>query len=97
MPPRYDWRCEDGHMHEGVSSYERRDDPRTCPTCGKPAQRLFPFTHSPPSGVYSYEPNIGDPGVFERRRAAIRQMKEEGKPRAIPKILPEKYIPPHER
>ena len=94
--PRYDWRCPDGHVHEMVSSYERRDDPRTCPTCDQPTERQFPLSHSPPSGVYSYAPNVGDPHVFEQRREAIKRMKEGG-PRVIPKPLPRDYIPPHER
>lgn len=69
--PIYDWRCPDGHIHEGFSSAERRDDPRTCKTCGQPAERQFPRSHVPPSGVYSYAPNIGSAEAFEYRRDAM--------------------------
>lgn len=95
--PRYDWLCPDGHKAEGVSTYEQRDDPRDCPVCGKEAKRQFPRTHCPPSGVYSYEPNIGDPDVFEQRIEASRKAKRGEGPRVLPKILPRNYTPPHER
>ena len=72
-----------------VSSYERRDDPRSCPTCGEPTVRQFPLNHVPPDGLYSYAPNVGDPEVFERRRDAMQSMRDTGK-RAIPKILSER-------
>jgi hypothetical protein len=59
--------------------------------------RQFPLTHCAPDGVYSYAPNIGNPEVFEQRRAAIKRMKEDGGPRVIPKPLPSGYRPPGER
>lgn len=70
--PRYDWTCPNGHRHEHVSSYERRDEPRACVTCGAPATREFPHPHCPPSGVYSYEPNVGSADAFEYRREAMK-------------------------
>lgn len=63
------------------TTYEARDDERRCSACGQVMERQFPKPHCPPSGVYSYEPNIGDPRAFERRRAAI----ESGQ-KVIPKI-----------
>lgn len=97
MPIRFDWKCPDGHTSEGVTTYERRDDPRDCPVCGKEATRQFPKTHSPPSGVYSYAPNIGDPDVFEQRLDAARKARRGEGPGALPKILPRNYVPPGER
>lgn len=90
--PIYEWACDDGHVHEGFAKASNMNDPRACETCGGETKRLFPKTHSPPSGVYSYAPNIGDPGVFEQRREAIKRMKESGRREAIPKIRSEPDI-----
>lgn len=70
--PIYEWKCSAGHVHEGFSSAARMDDPRPCKSCGAATERLFPRSHCPPSGVYSYEPNIGDANVFEQRREAMK-------------------------
>lgn len=43
-----------------------------CRKCGERADLILSRPHSPPSGVYSYEPNIGDPIAFEQRQEAIK-------------------------
>lgn len=80
MTPLFDFRCQRNHVTTDLRSYEQRDRPLTCPTCGEPTERLFPRTHSPPSGVYSYEPNLGDPRAFEERHEAIKDHRMRGDP-----------------
>jgi hypothetical protein len=68
---RYDY--SDGeHIEERWRKMDERHDPVTCKVCGKPMTLIISKTHCPPSGVYSYEPNIGNPEAFERRRQAIK-------------------------
>jgi putative FmdB family regulatory protein len=70
--PIYEYSCGQ-HTHEVIRSYERRDEPWSCLTCGGAMTRLeVSRTHVPPDGVYSHSPNIGDPERFERQREAIK-------------------------
>lgn len=69
--PIYAYVCPEGHGTERLRKYEDRDDETIC-HCGASATRTMARTHSPPSGVYSYLPNIGDPDRFERQRDAIK-------------------------
>lgn len=70
--PLYDFTCENGHAHEVIRSYDRRDEPWPCLTCAAPMRRVWSAPHVPPDGVYSYAPNVGDPERFERQRQAIK-------------------------
>ena len=70
--PLYDYQCANAHRHEVIRTYDRRDDPWPCLTCGEPMARIWSAAHVPPDGVYSYAPNVGDAERFERQRAAIR-------------------------
>lgn len=38
--PTYDFRCTDGHTHEGRVKYDDRNS-QMCPECGKPAKLVF--------------------------------------------------------
>lgn len=38
--PRYDFTCQDGHTHEADASAD--DKVRSCPRCGRAAERQFP-------------------------------------------------------
>ena len=72
MPTLYQYRCSDGHGSEQFTDMAERAEPRPCPTCGEPAARVLTAAHVPPSGVYSYEPNTGDPDTFDRRHEEIK-------------------------
>ena len=80
--PIYDFRCTAGHTHERIRSYERRDEPAPCKTCGEPTKRLAPLTHAMPDGMYSYAPNVGDEASFARR---LDTLKNDG-PKVMPKL-----------
>jgi hypothetical protein len=69
----YEYACTNGHKVERlVMRFEDADRPRRCTTCQKPLTRLVSVPHSPPDGVYSYAPNVGDADRFERQREAIK-------------------------
>jgi hypothetical protein len=70
--PLYDFECPNGHRHEVIRSYDRRDESWPCLTCEGPMARIWSAAHVPPDGVYSYAENLGDPERFERQREAIK-------------------------
>lgn len=70
--PLYDRRCPNGHTTTVLVRYDERDEPVPCSACGAHTDRLFPLSHCPPSGVFSYAPNMGDPNKFERHQAMIK-------------------------
>ena len=72
MATLYQYRCPDGHDSEQFTDMAKRNEPRLCPTCGKPATRVLAAPHVPPSGVYSYDPNTGDADTFDRRHEEIK-------------------------
>lgn len=82
--PLYEYQCPDGHIIERVRAMDLRASPVRCTepkrtprgrdlgVCGKLARLIVSRPHVAPDGVYSYEPNVGDPDVFEQRREAIK-------------------------
>ena len=68
----YQYRCSDGHNSEQFTDMAKRNEPRLCPKCGKPASRIMAAPHVAPSGTYSYDPNTGDPNTFDRRHEEIK-------------------------
>lgn len=77
----YQYADSEGHIAEKWRKIANRHDPVTCEECGREMTLIISKTHCPPSGVYSYEPNIGSPDAFERRRQAIKDGQK-----VIPKI-----------
>lgn len=75
--PIYDYKCPDGHITTRLVRWSQKPDTVPCKTCGKGAKWQFPAVHVPPDGVYSYEPNLGDPDQFDRRQEEIRASKED--------------------
>ena len=69
--PLYPYRCQCGHTLNRLRKYDQRDDPQTCPECGKPMERKATAHHAPPDGVYSYCPNIGNMERHARRAEQI--------------------------
>lgn len=43
--PTYDYKCPAGHRFEQFRSISRRNDPATCPECGKPAALIVTAPH----------------------------------------------------
>lgn len=70
--PLYEYRCQEGHESEELRKYEERDDALACPECGGDMHRIVSAHHRQPDGIYSYEPNIGDPKRFEEKRENAR-------------------------
>ena len=69
----YQYQCESGHESEQFTDMDKRGEPRPCPSCGEPAGRVISAPHVAASGVYSYDPNIGDPQQFDRRHEEIKE------------------------
>lgn len=72
MATLYQYLCSDGHNSEQFTDMALHSESRTCPQCGGVAIRVLMAAHVPPSGVYSYEPNMGDPDTFDRRHEEIK-------------------------
>lgn len=71
--PIIEYECPRGHVTEKLRKFEHRDVPLTCPECGRATTRIeISHGHVPPSGIYSYCPNIGSANQFERRQQALR-------------------------
>lgn len=67
----YEYECGAGHVSERVRKVADRNLSVVC-HCGMDARLIISHTHTPPSGVYSYLPNIGSERQFERRLEAQR-------------------------
>lgn len=74
--PLYEYRCPRGHARDELRRYADRDLPLTC-ACGDPLTRIFSAHHRQPDGLYSHDPNLGDPAKFERNLAGIQKLKDE--------------------
>lgn len=71
--PMFEYCCQQGHITEELRSYAARDEFVGCRVCTIPALRIeISHGHVPPSGVYSYAPNIGSANQFERRQQALK-------------------------
>jgi putative FmdB family regulatory protein len=68
----YQYQCSEGHDSDQFADMDKRNESRPCPKCGKPAERVIAAPHVAPSGVYSYDPNTGDPQEFDRRHEEIK-------------------------
>lgn len=79
--PRYEYRCDQGHVTERMRPMSESHLPTDCPTCGLSAGRIMSRPAGSPDGIYSYMPNIGSADAFERRREAIKSGQK-----VIPKI-----------
>ena len=75
--PTYEYKCPDGHTMERLRKIEGREGPVTC-HCGKLAELIIGAPHIPPSGVYSYEPNLGDADKFDRRHEEMKAQGTDG-------------------
>ncbi len=76
MATLYQYRCEGGHDSEQFAAMAERGEPRPCPYCGELAARVITAPHVAPSGVYSYDPNVGNPEQFDRRHEEIKQQEK---------------------
>lgn len=71
--PMFEYECPQGHVDEHIRKYADRDIPVFCLPCGETMTRIeISHGHVPPSGVYSYAPNIGSANQFERRQQALK-------------------------
>ena len=60
-----------GRTEKHLRPFARKYDPATCSVCGVLMRAVeISATHVEPDGIYSYCPNVGDPGQFERRLIA---------------------------
>lgn len=71
--PLYLYRCDAGHESEHLGHYDDRTEPHPCLTCGEPAAYVLSPHHTQPDGLYSYEPNLGDPKAFERKHEEAKE------------------------
>lgn len=70
------YRCAEQHDTLKIRSWANRDDDVVC-HCGRKAARIeIVSMHVPPSGVYSYMPNVGSADRFERQREAMKTGKK---------------------
>ena len=74
--PTFDYKCQNGHIHERVKIKPNDRNPKTCPKCGENATRMFAAPHVPVDGVYSYAPNEGNEEKFVRWNEKIAKQKE---------------------
>ena len=66
--PIYEYRCpECMTVAERIRKYGERDDPVTCLGCAKERPRIYSAPHLEPDGIYSHDPNLGDPVKFDRQ------------------------------
>lgn len=70
--PIYEYECPNGHRVEMLRALSARNARTVCPVCERLMGRIISRSHVPPSGVYSYEPNIGNPKTFEKQYEAIK-------------------------
>jgi hypothetical protein len=66
----YEYECGEGHVSERRRKIADRALSVVC-HCGKDARLIISHNHVPPSGVYSYMPNLGSARDFERRQNAL--------------------------
>jgi putative FmdB family regulatory protein len=71
--PSYDYQCRSKHTTPAFRKIDLRHDSPPCHECGEATELVISKTHSPPSGVYSYMPNVGSEWDFERKRTAIKE------------------------
>ena len=71
--PIYEYRCPNGHLTEELRSFKDRNRRVKCDRCGRVAKRIPSAHHAEIDGIYSYAPNVGTEGAFERKRQAIRE------------------------
>ena len=73
--PLYEYACPNQHHQLELRRHEARAHPLACLACGCPMTPLFSAHHRQPDGLYSHDPNLGDPAKFERNLAGIETLK----------------------
>ena len=71
--PLYEYRCVSGHVTECLRRYDDRDEALDCLECGGRTKRIVSAHHRQPDGIYSFEPNVGNPDAHERKAHDIRE------------------------
>lgn len=68
--PTFEYQCHAGHVSERVRKIADRHLSVAC-HCGRGAELIISHGHVPPSGMYSYMPNLGNARDFDRRQSAL--------------------------
>lgn len=75
MTPIYEYECSGNHRQEHIRPMDRMDAPARCRECKRTMRRVMSLTAKQVDGIYSHEPNLGDPNTFERRHEEAKAKK----------------------